>query len=1210
MTETIQKNNNSVPFSKCNLGTFIDNSGSTGSKYQFRTILDTERLIVNKITGDYHNANIVYWSTYVDFNKNAVPQGGTRPSCIFSNDKATSLFKTSDIILFMTDGEITQHDVTDFSNRLKSHLNKALYICVITNNHQTDLANLNVSVISPLMLASNMLCIYCDATNDKCYVIASKGPISNTYPNPSQYDIKSLKEIDLTQIREIDIKTQTIPNNYIVLSESDTAYNVVDINKIFDNILPSMSENDWNTIIKYCTVNNRLQQLRTVINKTKNMEIETAKNNIANTFEMKYIKMRDDIITKMVMAHENSDKAEQQRLKTNLDEIKDLARLEEIAYMNYVKNNLSAVKRKWEIVCNQIFQVENETNKYTLNTFSSNRARRATIITEDDTDMLYEKISCEGVPEIECAIHLDKGPMVLWFSEFLDDEYTTNDFCINFPLAYYPKLLSVLISNPVCGQCAESYINFRKETVYKQKTIGYIPLNLTVQNNMNYINNMLCRVFTKNKQLPHVKMLLLSVLDDSNYEWLENKQFIINQLIFNIMTFDSLSEEGTIKEKFIDVLPKIIKNDMNMFRQPFYAAARIMKFAAIYNKNMSMEIKSMLLKRFTYLMLEKFSAMSKNNLTSLLDNLDMLLFNTVCGIPVMNSIRDITLNDLKSYFGNDCFDCIMNFIDRLCNELGINKNDILTTNLILNVLWHLSGIKQHDRPMNIFKNLSSSSKYFREIGLDSNNTDMKPIINNNKFGKYMNHDRSEFPGYAFYNGRYSCPSKLWFGDKLMLNEIMGNNDVLNISITDLENKLNEIFKVKMIDRYGAVYPTNTSSHIMVHRHIAEVLESEFPNNNTDIINMVLACMRRIKATNGEYGNIYNPNTLKSVIVTVIDFCRIRQMNNYATNNENIDKTVRHKLIAELTNCGIVINSNNVTLDKSVLESHKPHMLNISGDEVNKIAEQVITVYNSTFNAKPENDTNKPNIVEVNYTEVYEIGDKNMSLDKYLEHWNKEQTDITAKIELTDTFDPANIKYVRGMDVSFSENEIDAVACLVIHDYKTQNMVARFTVRGKINIPYKAGYLAFREAEILFKLLENVQNDYPELVPDVILMDGNGIWHHRGCGIASHFAVLTGVPCVGISKNVLCVDGIDKDNMREFLAENAPNKGDSVKIIGDSGKELGYAFNVTGSTIRATYVSPGSYISMETSIEIVKRMSKYRVSETIRQADLISRMLVE
>uniref|UniRef100_A0A3P9KZK2 Endonuclease V n=1 Tax=Oryzias latipes TaxID=8090 RepID=A0A3P9KZK2_ORYLA len=81
----------------------------------------------------------------------------------------------------------------------------------------------------------------------------------------------------------------------------------------------------------------------------------------------------------------------------------------------------------------------------------------------------------------------------------------------------------------------------------------------------------------------------------------------------------------------------------------------------------------------------------------------------------------------------------------------------------------------------------------------------------------------------------------------------------------------------------------------------------------------------------------------------------------------------------------------------------------------------------------------------------------------------------------------------------------------------------------LTAPYIAGFLAFRETPFLLQALQRLKESQPELMPQVVFVDGNGLFHYRGeFGLACHLGVLSGLPCVGVAKNLLQVQGVYKN----------------------------------------------------------------------------------
>jgi len=65
-------------------------------------------------------------------------------------------------------------------------------------------------------------------------------------------------------------------------------------------------------------------------------------------------------------------------------------------------------------------------------------------------------------------------------------------------------------------------------------------------------------------------------------------------------------------------------------------------------------------------------------------------------------------------------------------------------------------------------------------------------------------------------------------------------------------------------------------------------------------------------------------------------------------------------------------------------------------------------------------------------------------------------------------------------------------------------------------------------------------------------------------------------------------------------------GEYITLSKSQGRVLGAAVKTTMESKNPIYVSVGSGVSLETGINIVRRLSKHRIPEPTRQADIISR----
>lgn len=202
-------------------------------------------------------------------------------------------------------------------------------------------------------------------------------------------------------------------------------------------------------------------------------------------------------------------------------------------------------------------------------------------------------------------------------------------------------------------------------------------------------------------------------------------------------------------------------------------------------------------------------------------------------------------------------------------------------------------------------------------------------------------------------------------------------------------------------------------------------------------------------------------------------------------------------------------------------------------------------------------------------------------DYPLKKARKEQLALAKKVKLADPKKMHN--YVLGLDASY--NGTKAYGAGVLFDLKKNEPVETYQAEIKINFPYVPSYLAYREIPIYRKIIDQVDE------PAILMVDGNGILHPYGIGIASHLGVEFKMPAIGVAKSKFCGK----------LAAEPQKVGESQPILLDK-KEIGHALK-TSARAKPIYVSSGHDISMASALKIVSKTAKLKLPEPTRLAHL-------
>jgi len=199
-----------------------------------------------------------------------------------------------------------------------------------------------------------------------------------------------------------------------------------------------------------------------------------------------------------------------------------------------------------------------------------------------------------------------------------------------------------------------------------------------------------------------------------------------------------------------------------------------------------------------------------------------------------------------------------------------------------------------------------------------------------------------------------------------------------------------------------------------------------------------------------------------------------------------------------------------------------------------------------------------------------------------------QDALRVRVVLEDGF--RDISLIGGADVSYSGE--GACCTVAVLDVESLELVEEQTLRHEVSFPYVPGYLSFREAGPVIKTFRALKER-----PDVLLIDGHGIAHPRGIGLASHVGVILNQPTIGVAKRPLVGDF------------TAPEKvGDTSEVVyGD--RVVGYAY-LSWKNTRSLIVSPGHRISLESSLRVVKRCIKgHKLPEPLRLAHNLSKTAI-
>ena len=192
-----------------------------------------------------------------------------------------------------------------------------------------------------------------------------------------------------------------------------------------------------------------------------------------------------------------------------------------------------------------------------------------------------------------------------------------------------------------------------------------------------------------------------------------------------------------------------------------------------------------------------------------------------------------------------------------------------------------------------------------------------------------------------------------------------------------------------------------------------------------------------------------------------------------------------------------------------------------------------------------------------------------------------QNELRTQVIQTDQF--GTINTVAGVDIGLKKDT--AIASAVVLSFPQLQVVDSVVTASPVRFPYIPGLLSFREIPPLLTAFDQLQT-----VPDLVIVDGQGIAHPRRFGLASHLGLILDKPTIGCAKSRLWGRYSEPDS-----------EHGAYTYLTDKGEVIGAAVR-TRTNVRVVYVSIGHRISLDSArMWTLACCRGYRLPETTRHA---------
>ncbi len=177
------------------------------------------------------------------------------------------------------------------------------------------------------------------------------------------------------------------------------------------------------------------------------------------------------------------------------------------------------------------------------------------------------------------------------------------------------------------------------------------------------------------------------------------------------------------------------------------------------------------------------------------------------------------------------------------------------------------------------------------------------------------------------------------------------------------------------------------------------------------------------------------------------------------------------------------------------------------------------------------------------------------------------------------------KLVAGLDCAFTKDGKKIIAGVIVLKLPGFELIEIRAAVRKLKFPYIPGLLSFREAPACIAAVKKLKN-----IPDLFLIDGQGIAHQRRLGLAAHLGLFFNKPTIGCAKS----------RLTGTFKQPPPEKG-RFSLLKDKNETIGAVVR-SRTNVKPLFISVGNKCTLTDAIKFtLVCTTRYRLPEPTRLA---------